>query len=335
MFWKIMPPQGRLMNYILGKWISKPIYVATKLAVADHLSDGPKGVDELARLCDCHEESLYRLLRALASIDIFKEVDSRRFDLTPMAALLKRDEMASSVLMFHSEWSEKAWSNLYESVKTGTSAFELAYGEPIFEWFQKNPKDEQIFNEANAIKARNFHRHIVKSYNFSSISKIYDVGGGLGSLTFEILDKSPRTKGCIADLPSVVKQTAHVIKEQGLEGRCTVEECDFFQEVPSGGDAYILSNILHDWTDEQCAVILANLSRAMTNDAKLLIAETLVPLGNKPSRAKFLDIEMMVSAGGRERTKAEFEKLFNSAGFILKAEKKSRFGISLMECVKG
>lgn len=333
MFKKI-PPQGQLMNLILGKWISKPIYVVTKLGIADQLADGPKGVKELSEACSCHEDSLYRILRALASIDIFKETDERVFELTPIAALLQKDQMASSVLMFNSEWSDRAWDHLLESVQTGKSAFEIAFGEPVFEWLHKNPEEERIFNEANMIKARTFHKTIVNTYNFSHIGQLYDIGGGLGSLSFEVLERYPTVKATVADLPSVVAQTKEVIKEQGMEERCSTTECDFFKEVPKGGDAYMLSNILHDWTDEQCKVILDNLYEAMESYAALLVIEHQVQPGNKKDRAKFLDLEMMVSAGGKERTQEEFAELFHRSGFQLLKSKRSRMGLVVMECVK-
>jgi hypothetical protein len=123
--------------------------------------------------------------------------------------------------------------------------------------------------------------------------------------------------GIVADLPSVVKKAKDIIQQQGFADRCDLMECDFFEEIPSGSDAYLLSNILHDWPDEKCQIILKNCRQAMKTDSRLLVVEMIIPPGNEPSIAKLLDLEMMVTTGGRERTEPEFSDLFETSGFRL------------------
>ena len=312
-----LPPPVQLMKFILGRWISKPIYVAAELGIADMLAQGPKSIEELAKTSQSHESHLYRVMRALASVGIFSETEENMFELTPMAEYLKTGELRVMALMFNSDWSDKAWGYFLESVKNGGNAFEKAHGMSISDWLEKNPRAADVFNEANAIKAANSHRAIIDSYDFSGIQKLTDVGGGLGVLISEILSAYSHIEGTVADIPSVVQETKKLIKRRGNEDRCKTIECDFFKDIPSGSDAYLLSNILHDWSDEQCQIILRNCHRAMNTESKLLIVEMVILPGNKPSIAKLLDLEMMVITGGRERTETEYRELLQSSGFTL------------------
>ena len=312
-----LPPPAQLMKFIVGKWISKPIYVAAELCIADMLAEGPKSIEELAQASQSHAPSLYRMMRALASVGIFFETEAKRFELTPMAEYLKTGAMRSIALMFNSDWSDKAWGYFLDSVKTGDTAFEKAYGMPVSDWLEKIPHAAEVFNEANAIKAAGSHRAIVDVYDFSRIRSLTDVGGGLGVLMAEILEANPLMQGVVADTPSVIQKTGKMIQARGIEDRCQVVECDFFKKIPSGSDAYLMSNILHDWPDKLCRIILTNCHRAMKTESRLLVLEMVIPPGNEPSVAKLLDLEMLVITGGRERTESEFKNLFESSGFKL------------------
>jgi hypothetical protein len=312
-----LPPPAQLMRFIVGKWISKPIYVAAELGIADMLAEGSKSIEELAQASQSHAPFLYRMMRALASVGIFVETEAKCFELTPMAEYLKTGAMRSLALMFNSDWSDKAWGYFLDSVKTGDTAFEKAHGISVSDWLEKNPRAAEVFNEANAIKAGSSHRSIVDVYDFSGINTLTDVGGGLGTLMAEILIANPLTEGVVADTPSVIQKTGKIIQARGIEDRCQAVECDFFKNIPSGSDAYLMSNILHDWSDEQCRIILTNCHRAMKPESRLLIVEMVIPHGNEPSIAKLLDLEMLVITGGRERTETEFNNLFVSSGFKL------------------
>ena len=310
-----LSPPVQLMQFIVGKWISKPIYVAAELGIADILAEGSKSIEEIARVNRSHAPSLYRMMRALASVGIFSEIGEKRFELTPMAGYLKDGAMKSIALMFNSNWSDKAWGYFMDSVKTGDTAFEKAHGLPVSDWLKKNPRAARIFNEANAIKAANSHRAIVDVYDFSGINMLTDIGGGLGALMAEILIANPVIKGVVADIPSVIQDTRRIIQSRGLADRCEAVECDFFKAIPAGSDGYLLSHILHDWPDDQCQIILNNCRQVMKLHSKLLIVEMIIPPGNQPSIAKLLDLEMLVTTGGCERTEKEFKTLLESSGF--------------------
>ncbi|MGD2270762.1 MAG: methyltransferase [Desulfobacterales bacterium] len=329
-----LPPHAQIMQFIAGKWISKPIYVAAELGIADMLSDGAKSVDELAEMTGAQHTALYRLMRALACVGIFSETGERCFALTPMAECLKRDAMRSIALMFLSDWHDKAWDCLLDSVKTGDIAFEKAHGKPAFEWFKDNRRAAELYYTANAIKARGSHRAIVDAYDFSDITTLTDVGGGYGTLMVEILMANPHIQGVVADLASVARIADKEIKAKNLDPRCRVMECDFFKEIPAGSDAYLLSHVLHDWDDEQCRRILKNCRRAMTPGAKLLILESVIATGNEFSIAKLLDLEVFVMGGGRERSEAEFRELFESVGFILSQVVATSESVSVIEGIR-
>ena len=312
-----LPPSAQLMKFIVGKWISKPIFVAAELGIADMLDEGPKSIQDLAIESKSHAPSLYRMMRALASVGVFSETEDKHFKLTPMAEYLKNGKMRSIALLFNSDWSDKAWGYFINSVKTGDTAFEKAYGMPLVDWLEENPLAAEVFNEANAIKAASSHSAIVNAYDFSDINMLTDVGGGLGVLMEKILIANSAMKGIVADIPSVIQKTREMIQARGIEDRCQAVECDFFKKVPSGSDAYLMSNILHDWSDEQCRIILTNCKHAMKKESRILLVEMIVPPGNEPSVAKLLDLEMFVMTGGRERTEAEFKDLFEASGFKL------------------
>ena len=331
---KELPPPVQLMNFIVGKWISKPIYAAAELGIADMLTEGPKTIQELAQLSQSHAPFLYRMMRALASVGIFSEVEEKRFGLTPMADLLKTGAMRSIALMFNSDWSDKAWGCFMDSIKTGCTAFEKAHGASVSDWLVENPYAAEVFNEANAVKSASSSRAIVDAYDFSGINTLTDVGGGLGVLMAEILIANPLMNGIVADIPSVVCKTNEIIKSRGIEERCKTVECNFFENIPSGSDAYLMSNILHDWSNEQCHIILNNCYRAMKSKSKLLIIEMVIPPGNQPTIAKLLDLEMLVTTGGCERTEDEFTKLLESSGFQLSRNVPTKAGVSIIESIR-
>ncbi|MDY6857385.1 MAG: methyltransferase [Thermodesulfobacteriota bacterium] len=328
-----LTPPAQLMEFIVGRWISKPIYVAAELGIADMLAEGSKSVEELAQASQSHAPSLYRMMRALASVGIFCEKESRRFELTPMAEYLKTGAMRSIALMFNSGWSDKAWGYFLDSVKNGGTAFEKAHGVPLVDWLEENPKAAEVFNEANAIKAAGSHSVIVDAYDFSGIDTLTDVGGGLGALMMVILTANASMKGIVADTFSVIQETKKIIKAQGMENRCQEVECDFFKNIPSGSDAYLMSNILHDWSDEQCRIILTNCKHAMKKESRLLVVEMIVPPGNESSITKLLDLEMLVMTGGRERTEAEFKYLFEGSGFKISRIIPTKDNICIIESI--
>jgi hypothetical protein len=318
---KMMPPQVAMVEMINAYQVSQAICVAAQLGIADLLKDGVKSSEELAQLTGVDRQSLYRLLRSLASFGVFAEYGNEYFGLTPLAATLQTDSPDSVrawAIMSGEKWHWELWGNLIESVKTGKTAVEYTFGKPnIFEYFVQDSQAGDHFDQAMTNLASLNNSAIATGYDFSGISKLVDVGGGYGSHLTTILKSYPSIKGVLFDQPSVIAGAKEFIAENGLAQRCELVAGDFFQSVPAGGDAYLLKTVIHDWDDDRAIQILKHCRRAMVNHSKLLLVEAVIPPGNTPYFGKLLDLEMLTTSGGRERTEEEYRTLFTAAGFKL------------------
>lgn len=313
-------PQVAMLQMISGFWISRAIYIAAKLGIPDHLRDGHKTADELAAATGTHAPSLYRVMRALASCGVFTEDEKGGFALTPLSETLRTDAPGSLRAFATVELGEEhypAWGDLLHSVKTGEIAFDHFFGVPIWEYFAQHPENAKTFADAMTGMTLAINEAVLSSYDFSSISKIVDVGGGHGSLIASILKANPQLQGVLFDAPPVIEGARRRIEAEGIGERCEVVAGDFFESVPEGGDAYILKWIIHDWDGERATRILRNCHRAMVEQGRLLLVETVVPEGSEPHFSKFMDLNMLVMTGGCERTEDEYRKLLDASGFRL------------------
>ena len=314
-----VPPQIALLQMATGFWVTQSIYVAARLGIADLLKDGPKTSDELAQATNTNAPMLYRVLRALAGLGIFAEVENKRFGLTPLAEALQSGPNSLRAMTIHlaENPSWKAWGNLLESVKTGETAFKLANGAEVFPYYAEHPESFEPFNEAMTNFSEAVIKAVVPAYDFSSIRKLVDVGGGHGSLLALILKANPETRGVLFDLPTVIEGAKERLAAEGVSERAEVTGGDFFDSVPAGGDAYLMKLIIHDWDEERAVKILKNCHSVMKDGGRLLLVETVVPEGNEPSFAKMMDLQMLVMTGGRERTESQYRDLFAAGGFRL------------------
>ncbi len=314
-----LPPPAALLQMMTGYWISKAIYVAAKLGIADLLADGPLGSEELSMATQTHAPALYRLLRALASVGIFSEEADGRFTLTPLAALLRSDipDSMRALAIMYAEEQSRAWDDVLHSVQTGQPAFEHAFGTRYFDYFATHPEASRVFNEAMVGWTTQVVDAVVAAYDFSPFGTVMDVGGGHGPLLAAILKSAPATRGILFDQPHVVEGAEPFLAAAGVVDRCKRVGGDFFAEIPAGADAYVLAQILHDWDDEQSVAILRQVRRAMPDHGKLLVVELVLPEGNDPFLGKWLDLHMLVLLGGQERTVAQYATLLSAAGFKL------------------
>lgn len=313
-------PDQIMIKMISGFWLSRAVYVAAKLGIADLIKDGPRTVEELAIATDMHAPSLYRVLRGLASEGLFIEDENGRFHSTPLAATLQSDVPGSMRAFAISELGGEhldAWSNVMHSVKTGDIAFDNHFGQSVWEFYTDNPENARVFNQSMTNVSEWATEAVTQSYDFSHFKKIVDIGGGHGSLLSSILSSNPAAKGVLFDMEHVIKGAGSVIEAKGVGNRCEAVAGDFFSSVPEGGDAYMMKFIIHDWNDEQCVQILRNCRRAMTSGSKLLVIELVIPPSNESNLGKLLDLNMLVMTGGRERTEEEFRALYQRAGFKL------------------
>jgi hypothetical protein len=323
-----------------GQLTTKAIYIAAKLRIADYLKDGPKDIEKLAEETKTHPNSLYRLLRMLASIGIFAEtkeggveehINQRKFELTHMSSLLlseTKDSVRDFTLLFGLESFKKAIDDLLYSLETGESSFKHANGLGIYEYMQQNQNDAQIFNAAMTSLTSSHVSSISSMYDFSQFNTIMDIGGGQGMLLSNILKTNPKLQGILFDLPQAIESARRLYaNSKDILSRFKFIEGDFFKSIPAvDADGYIIKNVILNWDDESAAVIFKNCLQAMkitsSNhdkrkiDARLLVIDIIMPESNEPFIGKFTDILMLaLTHKGRIRTEREFRNLLNDSGF--------------------
>ncbi|MEI6224509.1 MAG: methyltransferase [Deltaproteobacteria bacterium] len=310
------PPPEQMMGLITGYWRSQAVGVAAKLAIADRLGDGPKTVATLAAETATNEAALFRLLRGLASFGVFEETAPRTFELTPLGETL-RSNVPGSMRDF--AMAETApghwlpWGNLDEAVRTGARTTPAALGCEIFEWYGKHPVEGAAFSGAMGNLSALAAQEAGRVLSLPEKATVVDVGGAHGTLLAGVLNANPAARGILTDLPHVIADAPRALAAMGIAGRAEAVAGDFFQAVPEG-DVYLLKQVLHDWSDEQCVAILRNCARAMKPGGKVVVVEMVVPEDGTPSLAQIMDLNMLVMLPGRERTEAEFNALFQAAG---------------------
>ena len=313
-----LPAPGQMLQIITNFWMSRSLYVVAKLGIPDLLKSGAKTTADLAESTGMHAPSLYRLLRALASVGIFASQNEGRFALTPLSELLVTDAPGSMRWFVVSELGQEhypAWGNLMHSVKTGEIAFDNHFGVDIWKYFQQHPEDAAVFNDSMSGMTAVVNEKITSLYDFSRFNKIVDVGGGHGGLITSILRANPQAFGVLFDAEQVIAGARAKIEAAGLADRCATIAGDFFEAVPAGGDAYIMKWIIHDWDDERAIRILRNCRNQMPHNGRVIIVDAVVPEGDEPDFSKFFDVNMLVMTGGKERTATEFDQLLAAAGF--------------------
>lgn len=327
-------PEAFLMQLLSGFMATQYVHVAAKLGLADLLKDGPLGAEELASRCGADADGLRRLLRALASMGIFAETADARFEMTELANPLRTDTASSLngiARMYGEEWFWRPYGELHHSVTTGRSAFERVYEHGFYDHFAKDPGAARIFDEAMTSFTTSQARLLVREYDFSRFRRIMDVGGGQGALLLEVLRACPATRGVLFDRSGVTSALAERIAHCEVADRLEPAFGDFMEVVPSGCDAYMLRNVLQDWSDDGARRLLGNCRRAMPEGGTLLVIGRLIEPGNDPYPGKLTDLTMMVLTGGRERTLEEHRELFARSGLALGAVTRTSAKVAIIE----
>jgi C-methyltransferase len=319
-----LPPQVVLYRMAVGHYISRALALAADLGLADNLADGPCSADDLAVATDTNADALRRVLRLLVSVGVFAEDEQGRFGSTALGECLRADVPGSAraaVRLFAGARVQDSWKELEYCVRTGEPAFRKRGVSDPFAEMAEDPDAAANFDAAMAEFTRMTAIVVAATYDFAPFRTIVDVGGGNGALLIGILGAHPHLDGIVFDLPHVVERAVKNLEASGLSERCRVVGGDFFEQVPAGGDAYLLKHVIHDWGDEHAITILRNCHRAMGPDSRLLIVEGVYPeridqsLASRGAAAN--DVNMLVSTGGRQRSEAEFRSLFERAGFAL------------------
>lgn len=318
------PQPGSLLPLITAYMPARVVHVAAQLGIADRIKDGTSSAEQLARELDVHEPSLRRLLRAMCSIGLLLETQSACFRLTPLGGQLRSDVPGSALnlaLMFGGERAWRCWEVLPQSVRTGEPGMKQVYGMGSFEYLAANPVQAAIFNRAMAEITRATTQSLVRSYDFSGIDMLMDVGGGNGALLAGIAAANPQLRGKVFDLPAGCAEARRTFEAAGVADRCEAVAGDFFKEVPAGAQTYILKSVIHDWNDEDSVAILRACRRATGEQGRLLIIERIMPelmtATPENQRKAMLDMNMLAMPGGRERTELEYRELLEHCGFSL------------------
>ena len=310
-----------LLQITNGYIISQCLYVVAKLGIADLLKDGPRDSGDLARACAVQANPLRRILVALSRLGIFRETEAGQFELTPRAELLRSDVEGSVrgwTVMRGESYCWQPWGAILEAVRTAEPAFDLVFGKGAFEYFSENEEDAASFDLAMRSISAEKYPAVAEAYDFSVVNTLVDIGGGDGGLLTAVLNKHPHLKGVLCDLPHVIQNAREQLAVAGLSDRCRCVSIDMFESVPEGGDAYIMANVIHDWSDELCMTILKSCRRAMSEGSRVLLVEMIIPPGNEFGLAILVDIEMLVmTSGGKERPEGEYAALLQGAGFEL------------------
>jgi O-methyltransferase domain len=324
----------QVLGDTLGYLYPAALRVAIRLDVADQLAKGPMTAEALAAISGVSPDHLRRVLRFLATRGVFREDDSGAFHLTTAAGLLRSDSPASvrtTALLLTDEIYWLSAGRLEDTVRTGQTVFDEIFGAPLFDYLAKNEECGRLFHTGIADLSTMEQDGIADSYQFPEHGTMVDVGGGPGGFLHAVLIRNPGLTGVLFDQQTVLRE--HRLGDPAIADRWRTIAGDFFTEVPAGGDVYTLKRVLHDWDDAHCLKILTACRRAMTEHARLLVIDAVVPPGNDPHPSKLYDIAMMATFQGKERTKAEFVDLLTAAGFTLRSVSQTPGTLSVLEAL--
>jgi hypothetical protein len=324
----------RLYDMMIGYRGSQLVYVAAKLGIADLIDEGGATVDELASRTGADRNSLLKLLRGLSFLGILSEAPDGRYLVDELGALLRDDAPGGLRVrsIMNGEEQYLAYSQLLHTVMTGEPGFDKALGQGFWAYLDDHPAEAEVFNRSMAGSIGERYDALVEAYDFADVQTVVDVGGGVGGLTCALLEAFPHLHSILFDLPRSAERATVRIEELGLSDRCQVVGGSFFEQIPTGGDAYVLCRVLPDWADFQATMILRSIRSAIGAEARLLVVARLVPIDGSESSAKMLDIHLATLTGGGQRTEAEYRALLDDASFRLERVIPTAGEMSILEC---
>ncbi|MEP7314962.1 MAG: methyltransferase [Pseudomonadota bacterium] len=307
-------PAETVMLLSTAYWASRCMHVAAEFGIADALGDEPQTAAALASKTSTHAAALHRILRSLATHGVFVLKDGK-FSHNEASRLLRSDNprsMRSLSRMMGLDFHWDTYRELTHSLKSGKPAVGNVVKGGLFDYMRDHPEQGRIFNEAMIGKSFGQIGPVLEAYDFSGFRTIGDIGGGMGHLLGAVLDATPGADGILVDLPEVI---AHA--KGSPHPRMSYVGADFFKDTIPTCDAYIMMMVLHDWSDEESIAILKNIKAGARAGAKLILVEAIIDESAIGSLAIDIDIEMLAMTTGKERTKAEWEKLLSAAGYKL------------------
>jgi SAM-dependent methyltransferase len=332
------PPHAPLLELTFAPVVARALYAVTDRGVPDLLVEGPATPDDLAAKVGVDPIALLQMLRTLAAAGIFIHGTDGRFGLSPVGETLVTGHPTAARELVLTLGSPVFWAALGAMpavLETGKTGVEIALGTSFFDYLRQHPDEEAVFNRTMIAVHGGEPAAVAEAYDFAGIGKVVDVGGGIGTMLVTLLQRHPHLTGVLFDAPSVAEAAKATIAAAGLEGRCERVGGDFFASVPGGGDAYVLSHIIHDWPVDACHTILRNCREAMNPGGRILIVEMVLPPGAEPHPGKILDVVMLAVAGGRERTADEYGELLAPAGLRIERVIPTASPVSVVEAVPG
>jgi O-methyltransferase domain len=311
---------ARMADLAIGARIAIALRVAAERGIADYLAEGPRTVAALAEDTALPAESLQRLLRGLSAFGVFEESPDGMFSQTELSACMRRGvspSLREMILVLNDDAVLNGWRRLSQVLNSGAPAFPTANGESFFNYIASDEGRSTLMGEFMTGIYGSEGAKIATSIPFARFGSLLDVGGGQGHVLIDILQRNPRIRGALFDLPHTAEIARAFLTDRGF-AHCEVLAGDFFQSIPSGFDAYFIKSVLHDWDDDSSARVLSQCRKAMPEHGRVLVADVVIQPG-KPVRHphRMIDLEMMVSFGGRERTSEDFERLLARAGLKL------------------
>lgn len=318
----ILPPEVLIMDYSINAMVTQhSVKVVAELGIADLLKNKTLHIAELAKATQTNETALYRLLRNLTCLGVFKELPNRYFETNRYGRTLETDKeegLLTFVNFVGAKWHHEQWPHLKNSIENNQDLYQNLYNKSYYEWYDENPEKATVFNEGMIGLSAISDRPIAAAYNFKAHTSILDIAGGEGGQLGTILGAYPHLKGGLFELPSVINSIDNYPQLSACKARVSLIEGDFFKsKFPDDYDIYFMKSIIHNWNDEQAIQILTHVRKAMHHKAKLLLAEAVLTTPNKYELGKLLDIGMLCMTGGLERTQAEYTALFTQANLKL------------------
>ena len=323
-----------MTEMIMNAWAAQAITVAVDLGIAEALTDGPLRLEELASRVEADPDALRRLLRALIGRGVFRQRRDGRYELNPLADTLRSSAPLSAAglaRMVGSHQHREHWSYLADAIRTGEAVIPAVNGTDAFDYLSREPELAEAFNRAMAETTVMTVAPLMAAYSFEPYPVVVDVGGGVGQLLAAILAATPASRGILYDLPQAVTEARGLLRRNEFADRLSLVEGSFFDSVPTGGDIYVLKNVIHDWPDDQAVRILRNVHAAANTGTKVLLIEFVIPVHKREYIGHLTDLEMLLTQAGRDRTATEYRALLERAGFRVTRVVPTASPLSLVE----
>lgn len=331
---------SRMLQLISGFHVSRALYVAATLGLADKVAGGTHDIDELAQATHADAGALLRTVRLLATVGVFA-IDARgQIQMTPLAHTLRSDAPSSlqgwAIDQLGGEHYQ-AWGELLHSVRTGSDAFHHLFGQSPWQHRADNPASAQAFDAGMSSFLQAHHAAVIAAYPFARFQRIVDLAGGDGQFMVAVLQSCPELQGAVFELPHVANKATQRLAEAGLQDRGHALAGSLFETLPTGADAYVLSRVIHDWADADALRILRNAHVAAAPTSTLLLVERVLAETCEATAAQQAiatsDLNMLVMTGGRERSVAQYRQLLGEAGWWLTRVIDTDTALSVIEAV--